>query len=192
MKQLVVLFICVIGFRAAHAGLYFEPYYGQETGSYVGTATIMSVPVATDSSTSGTVFGAKIGFSFSGFGFGFDASNSTLTQEESGVKNDLEPRQSGIFFQYTPEFPIKFCFTYINDSVSRDETLESIGLSDRAKGSGFKIGVGYLVFKYLALNVDYLSVNFNSADDPAVKRFDVYRNATMLSISLPMGHNREE
>lgn len=175
MKKLMMALTVVVLGSAAHAGILIEPNVGYETGTYEFTSS-------NKGDYSGTMFGARLGYTMMGFMFGVDYSTGSGTAKPDGGGGDgkLAPTDIGAFVGY--KFPIMFraYLSYFLDSKMHDKDA-----SADYKGKGYRIGIGYTGLPFVAINLEMISRSFDEYDGisftPEMK-FSTYA----LNISLPL------
>jgi hypothetical protein len=169
------------------AGIYIEPYVGYEAGTQKGTI-VAGGTTTVDEKDIGTNFGGKLGWSLMGFGFGADYMTSSLTGKDQNTnpQPDLKwtPKDIGVFAQFSLLKLFKVSATYFLSSKSHESTN---GVD--AKGKGFKVGVGFMTFPFISLNIDMINIKYDDATmtGSTVTSTDVTRKTILVSLSVPLG-----
>lgn len=171
----LILFITLLSPVSSFAGIHVEPYLGYGSGkAEVGSS---------DSTFTGTVIGAKLGYGMLGLSAGLDIAKSTMTADGSGSSKNFNMTDMGIFVSY--EFPIllKASATYFFDSKSELDGSPKINF----KGNGTKLGVGYTLLPLVALNLDYTSYNITDVEYNGVTASaSAKASMWMFSVSVPL------
>lgn len=167
------LFLSAVFFiSSANAGLLIEPYAG------VGqTKTTLDFAGADDGDNSGTLMGARLGYSFLLLSAGIDYAinttkdasdeNATITNMSAFVGVDLP-----ILFRFWGEY-------FINSDIDSDSTGVDFAFKD-----GYSIGVGFTGLPFVSLNVEVEALNYD-AEISGVD-YDFSAASTMFSVSLPI------
>ncbi len=182
MKILLMVTAALMISTNAFAGILLEPYVGYETGTYKGdVGGIAAFKI------SGTQFGAKVGYSVLGLGFGADVAKVSLKAKDTTTASqdlDLAGTDLGVFVQF--QFPILFkvSATYF---VSSKLTSDNNGSKIDFDGKGFKVGAGFTGLPFVAINLDLISEKYDDIKSSGVTIADAHldRASVMLSISAP-------
>jgi hypothetical protein len=189
LKYLFIGLAFILSGSFAQAGVYFEPTVGYEFGSYDGKILLSNLSIAeTDNKLSGVTLGAKLGWQFDVFGLGLEGSGTGLEAKDntSDHKTDFKTVDVGFYLRWAwTNFQISTAFL---SSTATDESLKELGFKDGLKGSGMRFGVGYRVYKSLFVNLDFIAIKYDKADEKTgLLAIDAHRKTTMLSFSVPFG-----
>jgi len=173
MKSLLIsiLVVCSLS-NVAQAGILLEPYF-----SY-----ILSGKSSADSSakTTGSVMGARVGWSMLGFSVGLDALlTGTLTTKSDTSSDEIKPSGYGLFVAYAFPIMVRGYLSYFPSYVGK---LDSTELT----GSGNKLGVQFTGLPFIAIGLEAETVKITKAKTGGTTTdFDNTITFTNLVISAP-------
>lgn len=143
----------------SHAGLLLEPFAGYSTAD--GRT---ETPTST---VKGIGFGARAGLWLQGFSFGVDYDMRSLEEEfNEPTDGSLEAQtydftDLGVFLGYEFEFGFRLYASYFFNSTLEYSPVIA-GLTELT-GSGFKVGVGFVIAHLVSLNVEFKSNKYTEA-----------------------------
>lgn len=180
LTQLALLLATVLGFASqANAALLIEPVIGYSYGKF-NTELDNNGPTTdkSDHTLSGTSYGGRLGYQNYGFQLGLDYLASSMSQDGESMKTS----EWGGFVGF--EFPIlvRVYAGYVFSGTA-ETTVEDIDVNLKG-GTGPKIGVGFTLFPFLDINLEYRRISFDSYKKGNVT-LDADYSATMLAFSLP-------
>lgn len=174
----------------AHAGIYIEPYVSYAMGSQKvdfddpqqGTADMKG-------DLKGTAMGGKLGFSFLLVSAGIDYMIINTNAKTDTSEFTTKGSAPGAFVSVGLPL-IRISASYFPSITLRNQ--EDLVYTDQ-KGSAFKVGVGYKIFPFISLNLDYYSFSSSSASyasNNGVQSGDFAtwkstNSLTMLGLSVP-------
>ena len=183
MKNILILVFSIISMliytKNSKAGTLLEPYAGMALSS---TYTIDG---GGSGEISGTVVGGRLGFQQLGFMAGLDGRRQSYEfKPNSGSDSEVTFTQLGFFVGY--DFPIllrvwgQYVFSY-NGEDNDDADIKYTG------GSGTVLGVGYKIFPFISVNLEYSNTSTSTYESSAgeVDR-DINYQSYLLSVSLPL------
>lgn len=162
----------------ANAAFLLEPYVGSQI------ASTYDIDGGADGDLSGTVIGAKIGYTQMGFNFGLNGQRASWNLDpEVGSDSDYTFTRLGAFVGYDTMIGIRlwgeyiFSFEGVNDDDSDSKLTE---------GSGTSFGVGYKVIPFLSLNFEISNLATAKAETSVLEYVsDRAYTSYVLSVSLP-------
>jgi hypothetical protein len=167
----------------SHASIYIEPYVGYEFG-HLDVDEDVTAPVAisinSNLTSSGADFGAKLGYSFLLVAVGVDYMGGSTSSKYQGTSTTYTNSDIGAFVNVAlPLIKVSATYFFSDQGKTSNGTL---------KGSGFKIGAGFTGLPFIAINVDYLNIDYTkvTGSTDTFSSFDAKRNGVMLSVSLPL------
>ena len=184
MKKILsmICFLFLFGTKS-EAGMMIDPYIGYAINQQEITQTVGAQTGQIDYTTSGSLFGARVGWQTLGLMLGGEfAYGPSLTQEltasalsgiSTGAETDYSGTYMGAFIGY--DFPIllRAWATYFFNITYAPES----GSDVEANGTSF--GVGFSGLPFVSLNAEYRMISYdNSAIDDSSEVF--------LSVSLPI------
>ena len=172
MIRILALFSVILFSSSSFAGLYLEPYLGYQIGKLKSSGSVLGVEFDSDNDANGLTYGAKVGMSFVMVAVGAEYMGGSLKVDGSTVT------ESNIGAFVSVGLPlIKASAAYFPSSQFKGDST--------AKGSGFKIGVGFTGLPLVAINLDML--NFSGTENSSdISDFSWKNNAFLLSVSLPL------
>ena len=178
MKHLFPLFISLfILAPAAKAGVFLEPYVGYATGHYEHTVTVAGTTFQRiDQDMTGVGYGGRAGFKVTSLVFGGEYQAGTLNFKGAG---GIEPRDLGAFAGLFLPGGIRFWGTYFFKAKTGS-----------VEGKAWKVGLGYLFMKHLAMNVEYMNHTLDKISLPALAGQSVGYSGKVttlfFSLSVPL------
>ncbi len=158
---------------------------GSINNPFKGEATLPTTGDFTSKNDmSGGEVGVRGGWQFERFGFGLEVTLGAYQQDDpdSTEGNAFGTTDGGLYFRY--ESGRKHINLTFLASAAKDEVLSKANLNDTVRGFGTRVGYGYRIFKKVALNVDYLIMNYDEADDETITKYDFDRNAIMFGFTI--------
>ena len=137
-----------IAYGSAQAGLLLEPFVGYVSGSQKQTTT---------ANFTGTIYGARAGFSFLRFAVGADYTGGNFT-DDSTPKFTLTSGDVGGFVSY--KFPILFRIYGAYVPSAKLKGSSSISSFTLQKATAMKLGLGYTGLPFVNINIEYLSSSY--------------------------------
>ncbi|MCB0350400.1 MAG: outer membrane beta-barrel protein [Bdellovibrionales bacterium] len=175
MKKLfIAMAIAMFGASQAQAGFMIEPYLGYETGSSTSSGSA-------DEDYTGTLFGARLGYSMMGFMFGADYMTASGTIEQTGGDLDLKTTDLGAFVGY--EFPIMFRI-YLSYMFDSKATPDGVGYD--FEGSATRFGIGYTGLPFVAINLEMIKRTYDETSTGLSISPEQNLETYALTISLPL------
>lgn len=184
LKQLIVLFVFSFLSFQAKAGIEIEPYVGvyalkstasaNVTTKNPLTSTTTTKDVDSSGSYGGSAYGLKLGWNILLVTVGGDF---MLINHGKMTTTNIGPAVSVGLGLATLKA------TYFVSSQSKEDTLTS-------KGTGLKAGIGFSVFPFVEVNLEYLSMKHDKITDSSGSDLITYNtyestdSGGMLSISL--------
>ncbi|MCB0414631.1 MAG: hypothetical protein KDD50_09870 [Bdellovibrionales bacterium] len=170
----VAAMLFLISFEA-QAGIYIEPYLGYNGGTL--STTVSSVAIS--DALSGTMFGARVGYSIPTLWVGLDYSMASGLQSyaasQASLGSSADISRTGITAGFTLIPMFDFMAGYVMSSKIKMGSTE-------LSGKGVKLGLGWtmlplisLVFEYQTLSYDNVSVFTDSTE-----------TVLSASVSLPL------
>lgn len=175
MKKLfIAAAIAIFGASQASAGIMIEPYLGYETGKVKSAGT-------PDDDYTGTIFGARLGYSMVGLMFGVDYMTGSGTVESTGGDTDIKPADLGVFVGY--EFPVMFraYFSYFFDSKASID-----GATVDFEGGATRFGVGFTGLPFVSINLEMITRTYDEFSDGTAIDPENTVETFALTISLPL------
>lgn len=181
---LLVAALVLIG-SFANAGIMIEPYVGYLAGKWNCDACSPQ----SSATTSGAIYGGRLGYSLLGLGFGVDYLGGSFTDSYSGQKDTYKPKDIGAFVSF--DFPILLrVFASYFPSITWDMVTTGNNAGNwTASGNGLRVGVGFKFLPLLSVNVEYLADQFNktvSAGQTSTFSPPTKYNLYGVSVSLPL------
>ncbi len=183
MKRVFLTIVLVFGFSAAHAGFLIEP----NVGFAVQGGWDFSV---VDDDVTMTHLGSRIGYMTPmGLMFGGDVQYGTGTYKTlgTGFTTDLDGTSLdlGAFVGFQSMIGFRGYISYMAaSSIDLDDTS-----STKFTGTGFKLGAGYQIVEYFALNLEYHMMSYTDFEDNTSSGSlgnDFEVNLIMINASFPI------
>lgn len=172
MKKILMIFTAVFTMSSvSQASINVEPFLGYTFSGEVGTSDL-----------TGVGYGARVGYDLAlGLGFGAEYFQGSYTAENTaGVESDFEPTDIGVYVSYDFPILVRAWATYV---ISGKEDSGAAELS----GNGFKVGVGFTGLPFVAINLEYTTINYDESETAGVTTaIDRDRDGIMLNVSLPL------
>jgi len=183
-KQFFIFFALVIAaIQASHAAILVEPVVGFTLANkfeFNETSEMESGEIKGN----GFAYGGRIGYQNMGFQLGLDYLHSAVDVDEKDVKSDVETSEWAAFAGFRFPILLRFYAGYIFSGTG-EYKLES-GSADLNNGTGYKVGVGWTLFPFLDLNLEYKKVNYDEFKAGGDKsKADIDNSSYLLSVSLP-------
>lgn len=168
-KLVSILLITAITSQA-HAGFHFEPYLGKSV-----SGDWSSSPGEGDVSM--TEFGLKMGYQAPvGFQIGGDFQMGKGAHDNilaGGVDADSGHAAFGIYLGYQSDMGLRgYAHYFFASALAFDDANDTA-----YAGNGFKLGVGYSLLAWLAINLEYQIMNY-----------DEFKNNFVDLMALPSEH----
>lgn len=190
-KQLFIFFALVIAaVQASHAAILLEPVVGYNvSGKLEANET---ADVSKDSSSGGGVaYGGRLGYQNMGFQIGLDYLKSNQALDDKNIKSDFESSEWAAFIGFRFPILLRVYAGYIfsaNGSMKVDADLGA-GTQrydyDHENGTGAKFGLGWTLFPFLDLNLEYRKITYDEGKLSNDVKLDTTNNVFMLGVSLP-------
>lgn len=167
----------------AHAGFHFEPYLGFAVDGEWDSG-------GTKDDVSMTEFGLKMGYQApSGFQVGGDIQLGAGTYDGLGVGGaDMKAGAAafGLYLGYQSPMGLRGYAHYLFASALAFDDTDDTAFS----GDGFKLGVGYSVLPWLALNLEYHVMKYDEGKNNLVSDFvsmspEHKNNFIFVNVSFP-------
>ncbi|MBF0360880.1 MAG: hypothetical protein HQK49_07705 [Oligoflexia bacterium] len=195
-----------INLSIVHAvSVLIEPYLGYTLkGDGSTTYTWSGISVQYEHEFKAFALGGRLGIEVNSILFGVDYSQQSFNLDTTcplvtsySASDKVEKKQTGIFIGYKPlGTNFKFWGTYFlsSDVTGKDaEKLTNQYMSEKSKfsdGKGFGAGFGYLVSRYVSINLEYRKITYGSytydgrsQDEFISDKFNL--KEFMLSVSFP-------
>ncbi len=163
--------LVLIGF-SAQAGFLVDPYMGyMVSGSNNNNFTI-----------SGQDMGIRLGWTTLGLGLGVDATVAGKYSYKNGTTTDYSPSHTGVFVSYTFPILIRGYATYFFSSKVSSSSPTSVSTT----GNGTKLGVQYTGLPFIALGIEYYTMNYTEVEISGSKMSaSGSESQTRLALSVP-------
>lgn len=168
----------------SQARIFLEPYLGYYTGDTDVTQTAGNV----SNDDTGMVYGARLGFTLGGYLFA--AGDASLVKGEyknasTSVKEDLE------ILTYSAVAGVRFSTlrAWYGYSFKVDSETEDSGVVTNYDGTGWKAGVGVMVFGKISLNFEYIQSEvekMDGVDIPSPTVSSVESQGYQFTLSFPL------
>lgn len=175
-KLLVVLGV-VCGVSAAQAGFHFEPYLGfGVSGTWEQGSS--------DGDMSQTNYGVKLGYQAPmGFQVGGDIQLGTGSIESGSSDLDYAALGLGAYVGYQSMMGVRGYLSYLfNNALALDSAFDPI-----YTGSGIKLGVGYRIIEWFAVNLEYHMMTYDEYETSlgSTGIEDLKTNVIAINVSFP-------
>ena len=164
----------VVAAPTAQAGVLIEPYVGY----YMGKST---QPGSEDTDIKGIGFGGRLGYKFLGLMGGIDYMTG-MYDADSTPKVDATPTDLGVFVGY--EFPIMLRAYLVYNFQNKLEMDSTTKVELEGKG-GLKFGVGFTALPLVAINLEYMTAEFDEANGIDQTGNELETKFYGLNISIP-------
>lgn len=178
---LAVVFIVSL---PSQARIFLEPYVGY----YMGDTDVTQTAGNVSNDDTGMVYGARLGFTLGGYLFA--AGDASLVKGEyknssTNVKEDLE------ILTYSAVAGIRYSTVraWYGHSFKVDSETEDAGVVTNYDGTGWKAGLGVLVFGKISLNFEYIQSEvekMDGVDIPNASISSVESSGYQFTISFPL------
>lgn len=194
---MAVFVFSLTGLQKAHAGILLEPYLGYEFGTADQTYGSSNDGKSTKFLGSGTVIGARVGWTIPFLFFALDYSMGTgqkftVHEDSLGSVEDQDGSRSTLAAVVGVKVPLLRAYAgyaFINDLKNKDSVSD-----DTLKGSAVKLGASFTGFPLISLNAEYLVSTYNKmvpgngseytlGSDQTVK--EAKSQMLLLSVSVP-------
>lgn len=181
MKKNILLLTALISLfyyaGNAQAAFLLEPFAGMEFNSSAELS-------GTDTDTTGTTVGARLGFQNLGLMIGLDGRRMTQNFEpKTGSDIDVTFTQMGLFVGYDFPMMLRIWGNYVfslegeNDDTSTKYT----------EGSGLVLGIGYKVVPFVSLNLEVSNTETTKFENDVTDGdYDAEYSSYLLSVSFPL------
>jgi hypothetical protein len=166
---------------AAHAALLVEPYAGYAFGG-----TIKNGGFASSDTITGVEYGARLGFQKMGFMIGAEYLGGNMDFKDSGTTYHVGQTDIGPFIGYQSLLGFRIFASYF---ISPTASTNTSPTEKFTSGWGAKIGVGYKVLQYMAVNLEYYSSQFSKDQVSGVTATlnpKLQASYYMLTLSFPL------
>nr|WP_295905054.1 outer membrane beta-barrel protein [uncultured Bdellovibrio sp.] len=173
MKKLLLVFALALGFTSvSHAGILIEPYLGYEMGKTKNP----------DGKFDGSQVGLRLAYAAPIFFWG----GLDYTLGVSGTsKPDSLPNEDGkrstLYGVVGMDFPI-LLRAWVGYGFLDEMKFENSG---KAKGTSYKVGVGFTGLPFISLNLEYVNEKFTELEGVTIPG-DTKNDSYVLSVSLPL------
>lgn len=168
VKILVTLVVTMVA-SAAQAGFMIDPYIG------IGqTKTSVDVASADDETSTSTVLGSRLGYSFILVSAGIDYQ---IMKAEDAAEDDVTVNNISAFVGV--DLPILFRF-WAEYFISSNYDSDDLDVSFK---DGYGIGIGFTGLPFVSLNLEIEALNYDV--DFGGNDFDYTVASTILSASIP-------
>jgi hypothetical protein len=154
-KQLGIIFLMIVTYQTANAGLLLEPYLGYVSGQEKQVASV---------NFTGTEMGARVGFTKLGFAIGADYTIGSFTDDAS-PKDKFTVGDLGVFIAYKFPVLIRAYATYVPSAKLKIDTTPETTLQ---KGTAMKLGVGFTGLPFVVINLEYITSTYDEAEQGGV------------------------
>ncbi|MBF0360917.1 MAG: hypothetical protein HQK49_07890 [Oligoflexia bacterium] len=194
-----LLTIQMISVRDLSASIIFEPFLAYTFGGNVDQAidgTIFTWEY------SAPTYGFRTGYYNTGFMVGVQFDLVTETWEGTGYRGadindtsqELGGQNFGLFFGYQLVPPVRFWGNYyLSNRYNKKDDQGLYSRGDTYIGMGFSFGVGYAIWSFLAVNLEYRGFTFNQIKIATEKRTynldagrEIHLSEFLLSVSFPI------
>ncbi len=184
IAQLALLIALVLGaFQTAQAALLLEPLVGFSASSKLDFKTGSDY-----SGGMGLSYGGRVGYQNLGFQLGLDYLNSSIDMDDSDFKSNLKTTEWAGFVGFRFPILVKVYAGYIF-SANGDSKKKVLGVTqnlDLSNGTGYKLGIGYTLFPFVDINLEYRKGAYGEYKLGGVKtKEDTDFSSYLLSVSLP-------
>ena len=195
MRKLILAFTAFLGLSsAAQAGLLLEPYIGYETGGGKATYTSDATQSYTNKATGSTV-GARVGYKLPlMFWLAADYSMTSGSDKYEFVDSNLNEspnfNRTSLYATVGMDFVI-LVRGYVGYSLSNENKLKFSAGEVTAKGSAYKVGLGFTGLPFVSINAEYVKYTYTDLSGAlgSGKVSDLYssfdNSAVMLGVSVP-------
>lgn len=153
---------------SAHAGLLIDPYMNYA----------VSGSTSTSYDVTGSEFGARLGLSTLGFGYGVDfVAGGSLTYKNSTTSTSYTPSGYGLFLSYKFPILVRGYASYMLES-------KITANGSATKGKATKIGIQYTGLPFLAIGLETFSGTYTETNGTALSP-NTTDSQTRLAISVP-------
>lgn len=197
MKKIVIITALLFATATARAGLLIEPYVGALSGTAI---TDTKSGEFFDAKSSGSVYGARLGWSVLWFWVAADylgVSGNLKYNKPSGELDDTFTADH-TFIDVGVDLPLLFRFwggVGLNNKsklVSKDETTSETSETIFKGTTAVRAGLGIKILMFFSVNLEYVKPTFtkyessDSSDDisKVYSRFD--QEMTFLTVSFPL------
>lgn len=195
MRKFILVLTAFLGLSsAAQAGLMLEPYIGYEMGGGKATYTSDATQSYTNKATGSTV-GARVGYKLPlMFWLAADYSMTSGSDKYEYVNSALNDSPSynrtSLYATVGMDF-IVLVRGYVGYSLSNENKVKFNTGEATAKGSAYKVGVGFTGLPFVSINAEYVKYTYTdlSGSNGSAKVSDLYssfdNSAFMLGVSVP-------
>jgi hypothetical protein len=161
------------------AGILFDPYIGKVDTEI--TTKIEAFPSlnSEDTVNSNSVYGARLGYSFSMLSLGIDYQ---VLSGEDRYDKDFSINNTSLFLGVELPLWIRFWGEYFLSSETSGDTSETVDDLKMVNGYGF--GVGFTGLPFVSINLEIENVNY----EYVISGLDVEysQKNTILTLSIPL------
>lgn len=184
-KPLFIFFALVIAaVQASHAAILVEPLVGFTVANKFDSRTTSDITASENYSGSGLAYGGRLGYQNMGFQLGLDYLHSAVDVDDKDIKSDITTSEWAAFAGFRFPILLRFYAGYIFSGTGEYKTASSN--VDINGGTGYKVGLGWTLFPFLDLNLEYKKTNYDEIKTGGSKlKADLDNSAYLLSVSLP-------
>ena len=168
--KLMLFLALAAGFSSnAHASLYLEPYLGYFLGKMDRGSNEYDVK--------GFGYGGRVGYSVLGLAGGLEYQTGML-KDNANPNNDITPTDIGAFVSFKLPVLLRVYAGYFFSSEAK------VGSTNTYKGNGMKFGLGFTMFPFVILNLDYMTNSYDKDNNGSLSP-KISTTGFLFNVSIP-------